>query len=227
MSGGLVRIDFDYHKEIKKFEGLEREQFPFAVALALTRTAIQAQKVVQKETQEKFNLHTMFIPRNIRVTPAKKKDIVKFGLAEAFVGTTKVISFMTLQETGGTKKPKGRALSLPSEGLGAGAKTATGAIKKAMKPKALLSKFDTGKKKKKSKGAQSKPMAFVAKGMILIRVGPGRYPLKVLYKFESKAKIKPRWEFERSVRTVAENYFGHNLKESMRFAVATAKAKEK
>lgn len=65
VSGGLVRIDFNYEKERKKFEGIEKEQFPFAVALALTRTAIQAQKVVQKETQERFNLHTMFIPRKI------------------------------------------------------------------------------------------------------------------------------------------------------------------
>lgn len=227
MSGGLIRIDFDYHKEMKKFEGIEKEQFPFAVALALTRTAQQAQKVVQKETQEKFNLHTMFIPRNIKVTPAKKKDIQKFGLAEAYVGTTKLISFMTLQETGGVKKPKGRALSLPSEGLGGNAKTATGAIKKGMKPKALLARFDSKKKEKKTKGGQVKPMAFVAKGMILIRVGPGRYPLKVLYKFEEKAKIKPRWEFERTVRTIAENYFAHNMEQAMRFAVATAKAKEK
>ncbi len=226
MSSGVIRIDFNYRKEEKQFEGIAREQFPFAVALALTRTAIQAQKVVQKETQQKFRLHSMFIPRNIRVTPAKKKDIVKYGLAEAFVGTTKVISFMTLQETGGIKTPKGRALSLPSAGLGTGFKTETGKIRNQFRPKNLLSRMDKGGRPKRGKaGSASKPAAFTAKGMILVRQGPGRYPLRVLYKFEPKARIKPRWEFEDTVRMVVTNYFAHNMEASMRFALETAKAK--
>lgn len=226
---GVVRIDFDYRKEEKKFDGIMREQFPFAVAIALTRTAVQAQKVVQRETQQRFKLHTMFIPRNIRVIPAKKKDIAKFGLAEAFVGTTKVISFMSLHEFGGTKTPKGSALSLPSAGLGTGFKSETGKIRNQFRPKTLLSRMDKGAGTRKGvrngKGG-GKPAAFVAKGMILVRQGPGRYPLRVLYKFESKARIKSRWEFEDTVRTVVENYFAHNMEASMRFAVETAKVKQ-
>lgn len=226
MAGGIVRIDFNMRKEQAKLTGVEKDQFPFALALALTRTAIQAQKVVQKETQEKFNLHTMFIPRNIKVIPAKKKDIQKFGLAEAFVGTTKIISFMTPHEKGGMKKPRGRALSLPSEGLGGGVRTATGAIKKSMRPAALLAKANAkGSQKGRKKSGGGKPQPFVRNGMILVRTGKERFPLRVLYKFESQAKIKPRWEFEDSVRIVVTNYFAHNMKESMRHAVATAKVK--
>lgn len=222
MSGSVVRIDFNYRKDMARFQGIEREQFPFAVALALTRTAVQAQKVVQRETHEKFHLHTEFIPRNIKVIPAKKKDLIRYGFAEAYVNTTDKIAFMTIQEKGGTKTPRGRALSLPSEGLGGNYKTATGKIKASMRPAALLAKADSKAKAKKGT-AGGKPIPFVHNGMILVRLGPDRYPLKVLYKFESKARIKPRWEFEGTVRIVASNYFADNLKEAMKIAVATAK----
>lgn len=225
MSASIVRIDFNYRKELAKFKGMEREQFPFAVSLALTKTAIQSQKIVQKETREKFKLHTMFIPSNIRIIPAKKKDLIRYGFAEAYVHTTEKVAFMTIHEEGGVKTPRGRALSLPSEGLGHNYRTASGKIKTGMRPAALLKRMNANAGTGRKKRSGGKPAPFIRKGMILVRQGEGRYPLKVLYKFETKAQIKPRWEFEDSVRIVAGNYFAHNLKESMKFAIATAKVK--
>jgi hypothetical protein len=132
---------------------------------------------------------------------------------------------MTPHEEGGTKKPRGRALSLPSHGLGQNFKTATGKIKSQMRPAALLARMNAGTQGKKKKGKSSKPQPFIHNGMILVRAGKDRYPLKVLYKFETKATIKPRWEFEGTIRTVAENYFHANMRDSMKMAIATAKAK--
>jgi hypothetical protein len=211
------------YKSVKR---IEKEQFPFGYALALTRMAQRGQELTRERTREHFQLHGNFIPNNIKIHGAQKSDILRYGYAESEVYTDPKIAFMTLHEEGGTKRPWfHKALALPSLAMKvvAGFRTATGKIAKRWKPSALLRQWNSGKRKKRGrKASTAEPKAFVAKGKVMVRLGPPRYPLQTLYQFEGTTKIKPLWNMEPIVRKAVDKEFDGIFKRSMKDAVGSA-----
>lgn len=220
-----VRVKIDFEATFKSFSDLEKRQFPFAYALSLTKTAFAAREVARKRAAKLFSFHSNsslnFVLNNIRIEPAKKSDLIKFGRAEAAVFTTDKIAFMTHHETGEDKSPRGRSLAIPSPEFFAtpGVRGGSGAIVKRFKPKSLLVPIAKGRQGRK-KGQR---FPFIQNSLVLIRLGKARYPLRVLYGFESKAHIRPLWKFEEAVVFVAIHKFESIFKNAMEFAVKTAK----
>jgi hypothetical protein len=199
---------------------IRREQFPFAFALALTRVAQEGQTGARAQAHQSFDLHTEYLPRNILIEAARKKDIQRYGVAQAAVFTgDKATQYLGLHELGGTKVPsKGRAtLSIPSVDFPEGGLTATGAIRTNLKPKKLLEYYNATKHAKgKKRGKKRKPRAFIipAEGnrpaIIARRRGPMRYPLEYLYTFKASAEIEADFGMENAVRLdVNRTFLGH------------------
>lgn len=196
----------------KSLSLLEKSQFPFAYALALTRIAQRGQQVAREKTKKQFQLHGEFIPNSIRIHGAQKSDIQMYGIAQSEIYTTEKIAFMTLHETGGVKKPWfHQSLALPSIAMKvvSGFRTGSGKIATKFRPAALLKYWNAykGGKRPKRKVKAKEPRAFVAKGKVLVRLGPERYPLQTLYQLEKTTKIKPLWGIEPLVRVTVEREF--------------------
>lgn len=204
------RVHVDDKAFRKGLSDLQRTQFPFAFAKTLTDCAKAGQTVVRAQTKKVFRLHSEYIPNQIRITPAKK------GLApEAEVRTTKDIEFMTIQETGGTKKPKGAALAIPSfpaQRSIPDLRTNSGAIRKKYLPRSLIEKERN----------KRRPMKLIHDGFLwLFRKALGA--ILPMFKFASSVKIRPRWKFAPTVRREVEKVAPKLFAENMNKAVASIK----
>jgi len=233
-----VRVDINVRDTMRALDGVEKQQFPFAYASALTRTAIRCSMAVKKQTRKQFKLHSEFIPRGVLIQPAKKNEIKQFGSSEAAVYTSrKITPFMARHETGGVRTPQGSVLAIPGIGLQSMPegkwRTKRGRVKMKYQPKRLLS--GTNRKGARSKKSLSKK-AFVIPGrgsrvpLLMQRVSSGaghkgrRDPgLKLLYVFDNEATIKSTWGFEETVRRVVPKVWPRIFAAEFRKAIQTAR----
>ncbi len=83
-------------------------QVPFALALALTRTAQKAQRDIRNHIDDKFVIRKKSggFKNSIRIKPATKKTLQ----AEVY----SMADFAALQQTGGVKKPRDGRLAIPA-----------------------------------------------------------------------------------------------------------------
>lgn len=234
----MVRIDFNVDEVKRSLKWLAKSQFPFAYARTLTDTARACKQAVGIQARRVFKLHGEFIPRSIRIQAARKSDVVRMGFAEAAVFTGhKLDGWIGLQEWGGTKTPfasrardKGRSLALPTRDLSKMSyKTKTGRIKKRLKPSTLLKNFrgssSYGKIRVREKGTATKK-AFIVRArdgtpMIVRRKTRSQYPLQILYTFEKKGKVKPKWGFVKTCERVANAVIHKKFARHLRAAIAS------
>jgi hypothetical protein len=87
---------------------IARRQMPFATARALTSTAKLAQQNVARQLPSIFDRPTPFTRNAIGIQAATKTNLV----ARVFVKARQA-EYLVLEETGGTRTPKGRGLVLP------------------------------------------------------------------------------------------------------------------
>lgn len=224
---------------IKDLNAMQRKHLPFVLAKTLTQTAKGAAGRVKMRTRQEFKLHSEFIPRGIRIRPAQKADLVRYGFIEADVHTAPLISgFMPLHETGGTKRPhatgmkdRGASLALPASGVTSRAfKTRSGRVRKRWKPKELLKAYNEGLRygpgsrvSRSGKGGRRK--AFITRSstgtpIIVRRRSKARLPLEVLYSFIPRAQIDASWRFEPTVRRYVsfaiDKKFQRNMSQAIR-----------
>jgi len=104
-----MRISFDLDKRaVKRLSHALDSQMPFATAVALTRTAVQARDAVREGLVTRFTLRNQFTKNGIRSQRAEKRD---WPNSFAVVGS--VSGYMEIQEDGGTKTPSGKAHVIP------------------------------------------------------------------------------------------------------------------
>ncbi|MBF0142870.1 MAG: hypothetical protein HQL59_05360 [Magnetococcales bacterium] len=187
----------------RAFADLEK-QLRFAAAQALTRTAQDAQEEVKRQLPERFTIRTGWLAKGVRIRPANRNNLKASVLVKD--------AFMALQETGGDKISSfGDALGVP-----VGARPTPTAVTRPSKfPGALLTK----------KGFFIAPIAHGSKTMgVWKRTGKGRGErLTLMYVFEQKVRLKPRFGFRETVRKVAVERFPHRFAEALRQALASAR----
>lgn len=184
-----MRVQVDQKDFQKDLSRLQRDQFPFAFAKTLTQAAKLGQTAIRAQTKKVFRLHTEFIPNGIRIEPALKSE-VRAGGGEAAVYTADDISFMNIHEEGGTKKPRGAALAIPSfpaQRTTPDLKTRTGKVRQKYLPRKLLEK---------------KGSLIASSFLWIFKKALGA--LQPFFKFASSARIRPRWKFEPTVRKAVE-----------------------
>jgi hypothetical protein len=216
-----VRVELgQFIEDSKKLLG---NDWPEAITKALELTAKRTEMMERASTREIFKLHSDWIPKNINAFPKTKaqvskvkNDIKKKGEAYASVSTSDRIPYMSMQEDGGTKTPRGRALAIPNITSGRSFVDSKGRIKKRYQPKTLLEQFNKNAWKKGSKhpgergSGKKSPFVIMGKGGVLLlvkRKSKKSNPLEILFVFKPKADIKARWHFEeRGYNFVKANY---------------------
>lgn len=192
------------------------KQLPFARAMALTRTAKDVQKeIISNGLPGAFTVRgNWFLPRNafgVKVTAATKTNPV------AKVGTN--ADWIEIHETGGTKRPAGASLAVPTAEVKRNKKDI---IARSQRPRALRDAFVintrkgrllvrrtymnrsgnfTGRKLKKSLGSR----------------------LQVLYGLEPSVKIRKRSGFIAPAKKEIDRRLMKNFMDSLEFAFRTAR----
>ncbi|HAT49006.1 MAG: hypothetical protein HQL07_03955 [Nitrospirae bacterium] len=198
----MIRIETTSQIQ-QAFGGLDK-QVRYAIALALTNTAKDAQAELRGQLPQRFTMRTGWVAKGIRISSANKTDLK---------ATVMVLDqFMTLQETGGDKtSPFGDALGIP-----VGARpTPTSVTRPGSFPGALLQK----------KGYFIAP---IRKGSsikgVWKRTGKGRrVKMQLMYVFSRHVRIKPRFGFVNTVNKVAKERFPMRFVEALQRALATTR----
>ena len=179
------------------------KQIRYATAVALTRTAKDAQAEVRRQLPERFTIRTGWVAKGIRIKPARKNDL------ESSVRV--MDEFMALQETGGLRRSRsGEAAAVP---IGA-RPTPLSVTRPSMFPGRLL----------------EKPNHFIAPmkddpqtSAVWRRTGRKGRNRKLMYIFDKRVEVKPRFGFMGTVRAVVEARFSKNFSKAVRDALASAR----
>jgi len=123
-----LRIKVDAAAAARQVKDIAQNQIPFTTALALTRTAQKAQKVIRQALPERFIIRRKaWALGGIRVEAANKRMLTAV--------IKDINPYMGLQEIGGTKFPMGKNIAVPLKGARASRRSM---ISEQNKPRQLL-----------------------------------------------------------------------------------------
>jgi len=209
VSGLDIKVESNLGALTKALDVFGKDQLPFATAGALTSTAFEVRETIVEDTfPRSFNVkNKRFAGATFRVDKANKRKL------EARVFDRLGKDFLAMQESGGTKRPRGNNVAIPTDEI-----RVTGrGVAKARRPRQIL---QSGKRafKTRSKTGQE---------IIAQRRGKKRYPLKVLYVLEPQAQIKPRFPFYTVAQMSAQKTFEKKLPEFLKRARKNAFSKSR
>lgn len=197
-----LTIDSNIPDVIRQLDDVRQRQVPFAIALALTTLAVDAQKGVRGNLPRRFTIRRSWVSQGIRTRRATKQR------PESSVFT--LDEFMVLQEEGGEKRPRRKHLALPAE------RTAR-VIPRSKRPRAVLQKprvFIAPVMSGKKVGGLG----------VFQRRGKARYPIQFLWRLHpDAAKVNARFHFEGDVHDVVKSGFKRRFGEALGRALASAK----
>lgn len=197
-----ISVSSEIENAIRQLQTIsEAQQFRFAVAKALTATAVEVQKEVRENMPNRFTLRRQWVVNGIMVERATKDNL-----------TATVYSrdkFMGLQEVGGPKSPLRQYLALPTSMV---RRTKTDVIAKADRPKNLGDKVEV--------------IEFEGRKWLALkraRKGANNQRLRLLYLLVPRAQLQKRLGLGEDAQKVAKLRFSQNLKDAMEFALRTAR----
>lgn len=177
------------------------KQIPFAIAMALTRVAQDAQSEIRAQLPSRFNLRNGWTRRKIEISPARKDYLESAVLAP---------DYLYKQEVGATEYPRGgrRYLAAPGPAIGNDR-----IAPKSKRPRALIS---SGK-------AFFIEIRNGKEAAIAQRRGRKRYPLNILWWLTSKQRNDDRFKFAITVQRTVEKRFAMRFEEAVNHAIDTAR----
>jgi hypothetical protein len=188
--------------ELQRKLRAQQKQIPFATALAVTKTAQQAQQDVTAALPALFDRPNPFTMRSIGYTGASKVDLT----SKVFI-RPKQAEYLKRQITGGTRLPRGRGLAQPTNVP----LDQYGNVRRAWL-----------RQVKNRKDVFSGEVGGV--DGLWQRTGKGgARGLKLLLAYESKAEYQPRLDFASLVRRSVERNLTRNVHEAIKYAMRTAR----
>lgn len=157
------------------------------------------------------------VPKQVTKSKVDKEKL------EISLFTKDKISFMYDQEFGGERRGSvGKSKAVPFLSTRQEGRNSRGGMKSAYSVKTLMQKALSSSTKHARRAGKPKPFLMTTKSghtIIAQRTGKGRLPIKPLYHFDRKVKIRPRWDFVKTVENITVRYiektFGNELKKSL------------
>ncbi len=176
-----------------------RKQLRFAQAVALTRTAGKAKDDLVRSLDRVLDRPTPFTKRGVGTISATKQRLV----ATVFFKRIQA-EYLKLQETGGTRRPKGRAIVVP-----VGSKV----NRYGNMPKQAVRR------------ALSRPDTFSAtiNGVGGIWKRSKRGKLKLLFVYTTQAAYRPRLKFRKTIRFSVGKHYRREYQKAHDAALRTAR----
>lgn len=196
-------VQAEIEESIKKLQSIaEAKQLNFAVARALTQTALDLQAEVRVNMPRRFTIRKQWTINGIRITPATKQKL------EATVYSKD--DYMGLQEYGGVKSPtKKQYLAVP---LSMVRRTSKDSIRRSDLPKNLGDKVSKVE-------INGKFYLALKRG----RMGANGQKLRLLYALIPAGKIKKRLGLETDGDRIARAAFKSRLNQFMIEAMMSAR----
>jgi hypothetical protein len=199
-----ISVKSDIDKALKRLAEIEKKQVPFATAKALTETAREIQREMPKQVEKDLDQPIGFTKRGFYVVSAKKSDL------KAIVGIKDIqAGYLGLQVSGGTARPRKRALLSP-----AGVNLNKYGNMARNKVKQLLARPDV--------------FSGTVRGIAGIwqyqgKAGkPGR-KLKLLIRYKDQQEYRPRFKFYDAAEAIARASFRRNFDTALSAALRTAR----
>ena len=209
-----MSLTTNIEKLAKDLDDLAKRQAPFAIALALTRTAMDARSAAVDSLPEAFEIRNNWVERTFRITKAQKGHNPM-----AIMGST--YEPMALQAEGGTKTGAGASdVAVPIAARAdesAVTKPASWPGRLAKKRDFFVAPFGGGLVGKASTGASGVG--------VFQRIGRRRERkhLRLWWLIEPKVVVAPRWAFEKITQTAVQLALVDNFWAAMEQAVKTAR----
>ena len=192
-----MRIDHNMRAFERALSDAARKQLPFAVSLALNEVAGAIKSNTVSRLHKDLDRPTPFTQRGVFISRASKRKL------SAVVGFKDIQArYLRIQETGGVRRPKARAIVVPvAQRLNKYGNMPRNTIKRA------LARPDTFSGK-----VGNTPGVFQRKK---------RGGLKMLAAYEKRANYTKRMDFEGNARKTATKRIPFHMKKAMTRAMAT------
>lgn len=194
-----IRVDLDLGPWRAFTDALVAREIPFAIAVALTRTARDARQRLVAELPQHFQIRTPYTEKRLRFKAATKRDLV------AEVGH--LADYMRLQAEGGRKLPRKRAVGVPTAKLRQ--QSPSGTTTRNLWPSRLT-----------RQGAFTLPTRSGAMALYR-RLQDGS--LERLYVLARAVDVRPGWPFAATVEDVVRERWPTNFQQAMRQGVSRAR----
>jgi hypothetical protein len=175
-------------------------QVPFASSLGINWTLKDAQKVVRENLPRRFTIRNAWTAKGVVVTPSNKRTL------RGAIGHRDPV--MALQEEGGEKRPRGKAIAIPTRSLLK--TTAKGIVPRGKRPARILQ-------------AKTTFRGETAKGRAAILRRRGKASPIVLYTFHPSARIRPRFHFYDDVERTVNLRWNRNFGKALAKAIASSR----
>ncbi|MEP1934959.1 MAG: hypothetical protein ABJJ37_27105 [Roseibium sp.] len=195
----VAHIEANFDAFLKGVTDVEKRQIPFAIALTLNATIEDVETNTVKSLLRRLDRPTPFTLRGLAKRKATKRNMV----ATLFFKDLQA-DYLEKQETGGERRPKGRAITIPvGQRLNKYGNMPKGAIKR------LLARPDVFSGRVNGVGG------------IWQRPKGRRKALKLLVAFKQKATYRPRLRFQSSALKTTKARIGLNWRRSFSHALKT------
>jgi hypothetical protein len=216
-----ISVTSDVQSTIRQLN-VRRDQQPFATALALTRTAQDAQAEIRRQLPSRFTIRTPWVAKGVRYKPANKQNLTAV--------VYDVDPFMRIQETGGEKVSirkrvfdYGDYLAIPIDAR----RTKRDVVRREDWPQNLIKPFvihaRDGRTYLAVHALAKKVRAKLTRGGFTIgkQVGGTR----IMYILVRRETLRARFGFAATVRDVVDKRFNLNFRDAINVANATARSR--
>jgi len=211
-----VSVKTNIRAATKGLRRAQRKQVPYAVKIAINKTAKDVVGEVQRQMPMKLDRPTPFTKNGIAV---QKGDWATKRRLGARVSIRPVqAAYLGLQVHGGTRRPKARAIPVPvGSKLNKFGNIPRGEIKKLLAKPNTFSGTIKGVAGIWERGHYSKKGNWVTKGKSRAS------NIRLLVAWEPRAQYRPRFPFYKIARGKARAVFPRNMNKALAHALKTAK----
>lgn len=212
----------DFSKTLDKCVADTQKKIRLAAYRTLENVAERSRKAVIANYFKKFPDENGIV-KNKGVPQQVTKSKVDKEKLQIRLYTKDKISFMYDQEFGGERTSKfGKTKAVPFLSTRQEGRNSRGGMKSAYSVKTLMQKALTHSTNKAKSSGKPKPFLMTTKSghkILAQRTSKKRLPIKPLYHFDRKVKIRPRWDFVKTVENITVRYIDKTFEQQLKKAM--------